>query len=357
MRIIVGVEHPKRVHFWKNAINNLKRDGHEVKIVARVKDISLYLLDAYGFEYEVYGMNYRGLIKKVYGMIESDIKLLRITRKFKPDIFVGKGSAYLGQVSKLLGKPYICFSDTEHAKLANWFTHPFSDVICTPSCFKGKIDQKKHVMYNGYEELAYLHPNYFKPDPSVLDNLGLSKDDKFIVLRFVSWKASHDIGQYGFKNTKIRFVKELEKYGKVFITSETKLNKEFEKYRIRIPPEKMHDFLYYATLHVGESSTMATEAGILGTPSIHISSLAPTMGNFEELENKYDIVYSFQDPNKAIEKTLELIEDKNLKKEWKRKREKLLKDKIDVTKFMTEFIENYPESFTEYKRKMMDNDV
>ena len=33
---------------------------------------------------------------------------------------------------------------------------------------------------------------------------------------------------------------------------------------------------------------------------------------------------------------------------WVKKREKLLKDKIDVTAFMTEFIEKYPESFHEY---------
>ena len=31
-----------------------------------------------------------------------------------------------------------------------------------------------------------------------------------------------------------------------------------------------------------------------------------------------------------------------------KKREKLLEDKIDVTKFMIEFIEEYPESFYKY---------
>ena len=34
-----------------------------------------------------------------------------------------------------------------------------------------------------------------------------------------------------------------------------------------------------------------------------------------------------------------------LKREWTRKRGKLLKDKIDVTAFMVWFIENYPQSF------------
>jgi len=73
MRIMIGVGHPKHVHIRKNIINNLEKDGHEVKIVARSKDITLYLLDIYGFEYEIIGKDYKNIIKKAYGMFESDI--------------------------------------------------------------------------------------------------------------------------------------------------------------------------------------------------------------------------------------------------------------------------------------------
>ncbi len=41
----------------------------------------------------------------------------------------------------------------------------------------------------------------------------------------------------------------------------------------------------------------------------------------------------------------ELLSFKNIKEEWKRKKEKMLQDKIDVTAFMVWFIENYPASF------------
>lgn len=347
MKIMVGVGHPKQVHIRKNIVNNLVKDGHEVKIAAWDKDLTLYLLNAYGFEYNVVGKNYKGLMKKAYGMLRSDIKLFKIAKRFKPDILVW-GSPYLAHVSKLVGKPHIDFTDTEHAKLATRISFPFSDVICSPSCYKGKINPQKHVMYNGYEELAYLHPNYFKPNPDILDDLGLSKEDKFIIVRFVAWGATHDVGQRGFVNGQ-EMVKKLEDYGRVFITSERKLSKAYEKYRISVAPERIHDLLYYATMYIGEGSTMATEAGILGTPSIYISSLVGTMGNFEELEKRYGLVYSFQDSNFALEKALEFIEDTSIKKKWKKKREKLLEEKIDVTKFMTEFIENYPQSFEGYK--------
>ena len=284
-------------------------------------------------------------------MIRTDLALLKLIRYYNPGLLVGVLDPYIAQVGMLTGKPSIIFTDTEHAKLANWLTFPFATTICTPSCFKEKLGLKQ-IRYNGYHELAYLHPNYFKPDPSVLDELNLTKNDKFIILRFVSWGASHDIRQKGLDtNTRKNYVKKLEDYGSVFITSEAKLTKDFEKYVIRVPPEKIHDLLYYATMYIGEGATMATEAGILGTPPIYLSSLVGTMGNFDELEKEYELVYSFTDPNKALKKAIELLEDKNLKSEWQKKREKLLKEKIDVTKWMTDFIERYPESFNEYKKE------
>ena len=353
---MVGMGHPKHVHFWKNIINNLVNDGHEVKIVAKAKDITLYLLDAYGFEYEVVGKNYKGLVRKAYGLIENDKKSLEIAREFKPDV-LAMGTPYLAQVSKIIRKPHISFLDTEHAGLAYRLTRPFTNVICTPSCFKRDIDQKKQLVYDSYIELSYLHPNYFKPDPNVLEDLCLGKNDKFIIIRFVSWGASHDIGDRGFTN-KEELIQSLEEYGKVFITSEAGLSPKLKKYKITVPPEKIHHLLYFADLFIGESAPMSTESAILGTPAIFVST--SRRGYTDELESRYDMLYTFSDPDncqkQALEKALELLGDKDIKEKWQKKREKLLDEKIDVTKFMTEFIEDYPESFYEYKKNKKGGD-
>lgn len=338
---MIGICHPKDVHFWKNIINNLVNDGHDVKIVAWDKDVTLYLLNAYGFDYELIGKSYKNLIKKMYDMLTSDLKVFKVARKFKPDIFL-HGDPYLAHVSKVLGKVHIDFCDTEHANLVHLTTFPFSDVICTPSCFKKKINPEKHITFDGYSELAYLHPKYFKPDPSVLGDLGLSKDEKFIVIRFVAWGASHDIGQQGFAH-KEEFVRELEKYARVFISSEQKLNKKFKKYRITIPPERIHDLLYYATIYIGEGATMASEAAILGTPALYVNTLR--LG-YTDAEEHYGLLYTFSGTQTTEEqvliKVIELLENKNLKKDWRKKAERLSNEKIDVTKFMTDLIENYP---------------
>lgn len=351
MRIMIGVGHPKQVHVRKNIVRNLIEDGHEVKILTTDKDVTLNLLDAYGVDYEIYGAHQKSMISKAYGMIKYTSKAFVVARRFKPDILIG-GAPYLAYVSKLLGKPHILLSDTEHAGLTYWLTYPFTDVIITPSCFKGKINPKKHVAYNGYEELTYLHPDYFTPDPSVLEDVGLSEADKFIILRFVAWSASHDVGHSGISNEmKTKYLSELEKYCKVFISSESKLKKKFEKYELKIEPEKFHSLLSYARLYVGESGAISTEAGLLGVPSVYVSSLVGTMGNFDELEKRYGLVYSFQDSKLALDKAVELLEDETTKSKWQKRREKLFSETTDVTKFMTEFIESYPESFKEYKQR------
>jgi predicted glycosyltransferase len=343
LRILFNIGHPAQVHLFKNLIWELERRGHQCKITTIAKDVSLYLLDAYGFKYEVVGEEKPTLATKALELFRVESRLYRIAHSFRPDILVGGvGNVYVAHVGKLLQKPSIVFDDTEHANIDHRLMDPFVSVICTPSCYRNDIGPKQ-VRYNGYHELAYLHPNRFNPNPAVLDELGLIEGDPFIIVRFVSWQASHDVGQHGIRD-KVGLVKALEQYGRVLVTSEGVLPPELQPYQMRVSPEKLHDLLYYATLYMGEVGTTATEAAILGTPSIYVSSLVGTMGNFIELEHKYDLMYSYMESDKALSKAIELLQKPGLKEEWVHKRKKLLKEKIDVSKFMVWFLENYPES-------------
>lgn len=340
MRVLFETTHPAHVHCFKNTMWNLQKEGHEVLVAAKDKEVTLDLLDKYGFNYEVIGPNHKNLLKKAIGLLKADYRLLQIARKFQPDILVGRGSPSMAHLSLLTRKPYIALIDTENAHLVGWLSSPFATAICASTSYQGKIDPKKEVRFDGYKELAYLHPNYFKPDPEVLDHLGLAEGERFTIVRFVGWGATHDIKDYGFSN-KSEVVKELSKYSRVFISSEIELPGELEEYRVNIPPEKMHHLLYYADLFIGESATMATESAILGTPAIFVST--SRRGYTDELEEKYDLMYTYSDPEdaqaKAVEKAIELLINKNTNEEWQKKRKALLEDKIDVTRFLTDFIE------------------
>lgn len=346
MKVLFEVGHPAHVHLFKYTIRNLEKKGYRIKICVREREgIVGRLLESYGFEYERLQRNVPGLLGKAVTMFKNDYKLITISNIFNPDIFVSITSPYSAQVSKLKGKPFIAFTDSEPTKLILSLTLPFTDTVITPISFK-KDFGKKHIRIKGYKELAYLHPNWFKPNLDILDILGISKDEKYVILRFGAFDASHDIGVRGFSlDDKRRLVKELEKCARVFISSETKLPEDLEKYAMKIPPDKMHDALYYASLLVGDTGTMTTEAGILGTPAIINHPKSLEMSNFIELEKKYGLIFNIRDSEMAIKKAVDLIQQPYLKQEWQKKRERLLKDKIDVTAFMTWFIENYPESF------------
>jgi predicted glycosyltransferase len=340
MRFIVEMGHPGHVHHFKNMIWSLEKKGHEVQICTTDKEVTLDLLDKYGFAYTVLGKNKsKGIIRNIPLLLGAELKMYLVTKKFRPDIFICRGSPISAHISRIFRKPCISFNDTEHSSLVDSIVFPFLDVILTPSCFMKDLGMKQ-IRYNGYHELAYLHPDYFHPDPEVLNEFDLLEGDPFTVLRFVSWGAGHDIGHHGIEN-KLEFVKELEKYGRVLITSEADIGPEFEKYKIKVSPEKLHDLLYYATLCVGDGGTTAVESAVLGTPSIYISSLVGTMGNFVELEEKYGLMFSYKDSQVALEKATVLIKNPNIKDEWNEKRNQLLNEKIDVTSFMVDFVSNY----------------
>lgn len=349
MKILFDIGHPAHVHFFKNAIWALKEKSHDVMITARDKEVSLNLLDAYGLPYINLGKNQKGLFNKAIGMLKIDYKLYNVAKKFQPDVLVGVHNPYTAHVGKILNRRSITFTDTEYVKLASFLTFPFTDVICTPLCFQRSLGSK-HIRYNGYKELAYLHPKYFMPDIEVLKDIGLNKDDPFIILRFISWGASHDTGLSGIKKgTEIKFIKSLERFGKVFISSEKEINPDLESYRLPISPEKAHSIMSFARLYIGEGGTMALESAILGTPSIHIesadldkpSAASIFCGNFIELRDKYDLVYMFTNQDSALEKAIDILEDKSSKHKWQIKKDRLLQEKEDVTEFMVKTIERY----------------
>ena len=191
------------------------------------------------------------------------------------------------------------------------------------------------------------HPNYFNPDKSILKYLGVIDNEKFVIMRFVGWGAAHDIGYSGLSlEMKIKAVEKFSQYAKVFITSEKEIPAQLEKYRIEIPIEKIHDALFYATLLYSEGATMASESAILGTPAIYVNSLE--LGYINELYSLYGSVFkyssSLKDQGQSIAKGIELLKTDGIKEVWSNKRQKLLYDKIDVSKWLVDLIEGYPES-------------
>ena len=351
MRIVVDINHPAHVHYFKNFIWEMEKKGHAILVTASEKDISYSLLEHYNIPYIKLGGYGTQISSKAFNIPLLDYRMYNAVKRFKPDIFLGFGSIRASHVSKLLRKPCLAFDDSEPSPLEHLLYIPFTDVILTPPCFRKDFGDK-HLRFNGYIELSYLHKNRFRPNPDVLEKIGEELGSKYVLMRFVSWNAMHDVGRKGFDDTtKVEAVRRLEEIMPVYISSEGKLPTELERNRIKISPEKIHDILFYAHIFMGDSQTMTTEAALLGTPAIRCNTFVGKndMGNFKELESEYGLIFNYVDPNAAICKAVELCNASDLKREWVKKSERVLMDKIDVTAFMVWFVENYPRSFTEMR--------
>jgi len=338
MKILIDLTHPAHVHFFKFAAEIWQSHGHDVLFVARDKEITLQLLGEYGIPYQKLSKIRRGLLGLSIELIEHQAGLIKAAKHFQPDVMLNVGGTFIVPAGKILNIKTCVFTDTEHARLANKLTFPFATWICTPQSFTEDLGTKQ-VRYDGYQELAYLHPDYFSPDPKILEENGLGITDPFFILRFVSWGAAHDVGQNGLSDTtKLTLVRKLKTLGRVIITSEMKLPLELEPFKMNISPVKIHDLLYYARLYIGEGATMATEAAILGTPSVYMNPLSS--GNLEEIINKYHLMYHLKNGESDIEKIFKLVHGKNLKQEHQTRRLQMLAEKVDVTSWMVDFIES-----------------
>lgn len=344
MRILIDIGHPAHVHYFRNFIKIMESKAHVFFVSARDRSIIPYLLNKYSIPYFNRGKGSNSVIGKLAYMVITVFRLYFKSRKFKPDIYISFASPYTAQVSFLRRKPHIVLDDTEHARFGHFFYKPFSDVFINPSCFK-KDFGKKQILINSYTELFYLHPKHFCPDPEILNNLGIKENEKFTILRFISWNANHDIGQYGLSlSTKTKLLALLLEYGhRVFISSEEdNIQSPFSDYIIKIPPEKIHHAMFHASLLITEGATMASECAAIGTPAIYVNSL--DAGTLREQEDQYHLIYGFRNDEGVIDKVKELLKDSGLSKDGKLKSKKMVSEKIDFTAFLVWFIENYPKS-------------
>ena len=348
MRILIDIGHPAHVHNYRNLALEMEKKGHKVFWAVKEIDIAKRLLDYYGFNYILLPGKSDSLVGKVWKQILYDIIILIFCKREKIDLAIGT-SVSVAHISKISKVKSIVFDDDDDdiQPLISRFVNPYADVLLSPEALIGKRKRTDTIYYAGYHELAYLHPIRFSPDPDILNELGIKQGEQFFIMRFNVFKAHHDQGVKGLSlDQKLKLVDILKPYGKIFITTERNTETELKNYQLKINPEKIHSLIFYATMLLGDSQTMTSEAAILGTPAIKCNTFAGKLSVPDELEIKYNLCYSFlpEQFDSMVEKIKELIDTPFLKEEWSLRRDKMLNDKIDVTSFWSWLIDSYPRS-------------
>lgn len=337
MRILFDIVHPAQVHFFKNAIWRLQDRGDEVVVTARKKDIALDLLGVLGIEYTCISDKGSNLAAMGWELLVRDMRLIKIARRFRPDVMIARVGVSVGPVGKLLGVPTVIYDDMEHAKLQAAIGMTFATYICTGLGYYRDFG-KRHVRFRGSPVLSYLGPNCFEPDPEPLGESGLDPDEPYIFMRTVSWGASHDIGRAGAGESDLQeAVERLSRFGRVIISSEEPLSEPLSRYANPVPVDQMHNLLAFASLCLVEGGTMAAESAVLGVPAICLGTY--DFGYLRALENDYGLIFRSGSMEGAIEKAEELLTQPDLKEAWQEKRKKMLAESDDVVEFMLKMID------------------
>src|SRR5262249_35520200 len=148
-------------------IRELEKRGWTTVITSRRKECATQLLDELGFQHRpLSSLTKGGAAALLKELVSRDLALRKVVRETRPDVMLAIGGTFIAHVGALTGVPSLVFYDTENAKLQNAITYPFASLVAVPRCY-GAWVPKKHVRYDGYHELAYLHPAYFQPDRAI----------------------------------------------------------------------------------------------------------------------------------------------------------------------------------------------
>lgn len=371
MNVLIEIVHPAHFYYYRDTIANLKRDGHKVIVAIVTKDVLEDVVRQSGVEYvNICPKPHKkyGKIGVAYDMVMRDIKMLWLAVRHRVDIITGS-TIETAHIGWLLRKPNINIGEDDAAVVMKYIKQikPFVGIRLTPDCCDNGPIEPKSIHFPGYYKTAYLRPGYFTADAAVPARYGVDVTKPYFLIRFSALNAHHDKGIKGISNeSALRLVEILKPYGTIYISSERELDARLEPYRLKINPIDMHHIMAYASLYIGDSQTMAAEAGILGVPFVRFNDFVGRIGYLRELEEKYELGYGVhaselpedspirmmdgkvqpsgvEELYKAVER-LVAIETKKRHEVYAERRARMLEDRIDTVKFLTWFLEEYPAS-------------
>lgn len=358
MRILFTIPAPKELYMFKVVGDLLRSNGHDIYYLVREYGPNADIADQILENYSPFGRPYfTGLIGKSIEMLYNDVTTLRTIHAIGPEIIVG--DALLGHPSRVLGIPSIAFVDGDSIGIYKliYSSIYLSDIFVTPQWNNLCIKRKRIVKYPGLQELIYLHPKYFRPNPKVLDLIGISRNVPFAVVRLSSLRTGHDIGLRSVSENDVEEIAgALGEYVEVFICSEKKLAGRLRDMKLDIPPHMFHSALFFASLFIGDTAA-AVEASLLGTPAIQISPIdrhgKPRFNEYSCFalcaKNGLLRIMPSDDMNMIIAEARDVISTAALHRSYQRGLlSSFMRGKIDVTAFCVWLIGGFPQSIREF---------
>ena len=331
--VIFDSHHPKHYLTMRALARRCLGAGVEVIWTARRKDVLVDLIRQDGHEPFVLTAAQSGFARKLGELAAYDWKLARLALRLRPQALVGK-TVSLTHVGRLLGIPSILINDDSAAgnPQFKYLGYPFATRILTSDCL-GESYGPRQRTYPGLMELAYLHPNVFKPDPGIRQDLGVAPNTRLFVIRLVAHDAYHDVGVAGLSPRLVeRLLHRLQREGRVYLVSETPLPEHLADLRLPVPENRLHHVLAACDLVVGDGLSVCVEAALLGRPSIVVGSYVGKIAYARTLEERFGLLRGFKPhEEEAIFATVNSLLRPEAMSLWQERRAKMLDVWIDPT--------------------------
>ncbi|MCI5956711.1 MAG: hypothetical protein MRZ54_06990 [Clostridiales bacterium] len=336
MKAMICFTHPAWVHQFHHIIWRMRERGDEVLCFVAEKDGNSTLLERYGIPYVRCAKSTgKNPVQKALLFLKLSIQFSIAALREKPDIMIGRAAPMLAVASWVSNRPHLLYEDTEVSKFSLRICKRLSTKILTPRTFLTDLGPCQERL-DTYKELFYLHPSVFTPDKQTLRDVGFNPDEPYILVRFVAWNASPDIGKHGLDAAgQIALVRRLEKYGRVYVSAEGAVPDELKPNLLKTPYELIHHVLAFARLVFSEGATMASEAVVLGTHALYVNTIVS--GSTREQCERFRLLYNFNDGDDRYERAAAqaeaLLQMPDLEEQGREKQRRLLEEKVDINNY------------------------
>jgi predicted glycosyltransferase len=190
LKIWIDIDNTPHVPIFIPIIRELERRGHRVVLTARDAFQVCELADKKGLDYVKIGHHYgKKPIMKIIGLLWRSAQLCQFCLRQKPGLALSLGARSHTLINNLLKIPTIVVADYEHAAYiplthSRWVIVP--DVVPSEVLHQ-RADRIRH--YSGLKEDVYVPE--FKPDPSLLEELGLQPNEMIVTVRPPADKAHY----------------------------------------------------------------------------------------------------------------------------------------------------------------------
>ena len=342
MRLLFDVNHPVQAHLLRPVVEHFRARGDECRLVARDKDVTLGLLRSFGLEACVPAAVGRGPLGALRELLVREWRLRALARAFRPAVIAGT-SVHAGRVARHVGAVSVVINDDDAAAVPLFarLAYPSADWIVTPACLGHERHGARHLTYAANQQLFYLHPARFTPDPGVRAELGLEPGRCFALLRLSALEAHHDRGVRGFSAGLVAAVRARLPAGwRLFVSSEKPLPPSLAPLALPVPPERMHHALAAAELLLGDSQSTTAEAAVLGTPALRLNDFVGRISYLADLERR-GLAFGFLPGREAdlLARLEALVSQPSRRAEFAARRAGLLAETIDPLPWLCALLE------------------